>query len=89
MVEIEDLSFGFEGGPPVLEGVNLEIAGGDFASVIGPNGGGKTTLVKLIVGLLAPTRGQLRVFGLPPVKARLGSYLRMDSAKDIHSPSGI
>jgi zinc transport system ATP-binding protein len=70
VVEVKDLSFRFDGGPPVLWDVNLEIADGDFASVIGPNGGGKTTLVKLIVGLLTPTEGQIRIFGLPPVKAR-------------------
>jgi zinc transport system ATP-binding protein len=69
-ITIEDLSFRFGTGPPVLEGVNLEIVAGDFASVIGPNGGGKTTLVKLIVGLLTPTTGRVRVLGLPPAKAR-------------------
>jgi zinc transport system ATP-binding protein len=70
VIEVENLSFRFDGGPPVLEDVNLEIAAGDFASVIGPNGGGKTTLVKLIVGLLTPTTGRVRVFGQSPVKAR-------------------
>ncbi len=70
IIEVANLSFRFDTGPPVLEDVNLEIAGGDFASVIGPNGGGKTTLVKLIVGLLKPTTGRVRVFGLPPAKAR-------------------
>jgi zinc transport system ATP-binding protein len=70
VVEVRDLSFRFDGGPRVLRHVNLEIADGDFASVIGPNGGGKTTLVKLIVGLLSPTEGRVRVFGQTPVKAR-------------------
>ncbi len=70
VIDVENLSFRFDGGPRVLEDVNLEISAGDFASVIGPNGGGKTTLVKLIVGLLVPTAGRVRVFGLPPAKAR-------------------
>jgi zinc transport system ATP-binding protein len=70
VIEIHGLSFSFDAGPPVLENVNLEVAEGDFASVIGPNGGGKTTLVKLIVGLLAPTTGRVRVFGQSPAKAR-------------------
>ena len=39
VIDVENLSFRFDGGPPVLEDVNLEIAAGDFASVIGPNGG--------------------------------------------------
>ncbi len=70
VIEIQNLGFRFETGPPVLEAVNLEIAAGDFASVIGPNGGGKTTLVKLIVGLLSPTTGTVSVFGLSPSKSR-------------------
>jgi zinc transport system ATP-binding protein len=70
VIEVEDVNFRFDGGPPVLENVNLEIAAGDFASVIGPNGGGKTTLVKLIVGLLSPTEGRIRIFGQTPIKAR-------------------
>ena len=70
IIKIENLSFRFDNGPLVLEDVSLEVAAGDFASVIGPNGGGKTTLVKLIAGLLKPTTGQVRIFGLPPEKAR-------------------
>ncbi|HSO23049.1 MAG TPA: ABC transporter ATP-binding protein [Chondromyces sp.] len=70
VIEIDDLSFRFDGGPLVLENVNLRIEAGDFASIIGPNGGGKTTLVKLIIGLFKPTTGTVRVFGGPPGKAR-------------------
>lgn len=70
VISISGLDFRFDNGPRVLEDVNLEVSEGDFASVIGPNGGGKTTLVKLIVGLLAPTTGEILVFGRSPVKAR-------------------
>ena len=70
VIEISGLNFRFESGPLVLEDVNLEVSKGDFASVIGPNGGGKTTLVKLIVGLLSPTEGSLRILGQSPAKAR-------------------
>lgn len=70
VVEIDRVSFRFGGGPRVLEDVSLKIERGDFASVIGPNGGGKTTLVKLVVGLLKPTSGNLRVLGTTPEKAR-------------------
>ena len=70
VVEIENLDFRFNGGPRVLEQVSLRVAGGDFASVIGPNGGGKTTLIKLILGLLTPTAGTIKVFGTTPMKAR-------------------
>jgi zinc transport system ATP-binding protein len=66
---ITDLWFSYDG-HPVLENVNLSIPQGDFVSIVGPNGGGKTTLLKLILGLLRPSRGEVQVFGLNPEKAR-------------------
>ncbi len=58
------------GGPPVLEDATFTIERGDFASIVGPNGGGKTTLLKLILGLLHPSRGEIRVSNRPPADAR-------------------
>ncbi len=55
----------------VLEDVNLAVGGRESICIVGPNGGGKTTLVKLILGLLRPNSGEVRVFGLPPERARL------------------
>jgi len=69
VVEIEGMSF-FYDDAPVLEDVNLDIREKDFACIVGPNGGGKTTLLRLILGLLHPSRGTIRVFGLPPASAR-------------------
>lgn len=69
VVEIENLSFSYNG-QPVLQDVTLEIVERDFASVVGPNGGGKTTLLRLILGLLQPTRGTIRVFGQSPERGR-------------------
>jgi zinc transport system ATP-binding protein len=68
-IAISDLWFSYDG-YPVLEDVNLSIPQGDFVSVIGPNGGGKTTLLKLMLGLLRPSRGEVQIFGLNPEKAR-------------------
>ena len=68
-IEIRDLSYSY-GNAPVLAGVNLVLEGQEFAAVVGPNGGGKTTLLKLILGLLTPVEGQVRVFGVPPRQAR-------------------
>jgi zinc transport system ATP-binding protein len=65
MVCIKNLSFAY-GEEPVLEDVTFCIDEGIFLGVIGPNGGGKTTLVKLIVGLLTPRNGRVEVFGVPP-----------------------
>ena len=70
VIEVDNVDFRFDSGPRVLEDVNLRIADGEFASVIGPNGGGKTTLIKLILGLHTPTSGSIRVFGTTPLKAR-------------------
>jgi len=67
VVEMRDVWFSYDG-PPVLEGVNLAVEEGDFLGIIGPNGGGKTTLLKLIVGLLRPDRGTIKVFGVEPWK---------------------
>ena len=51
---------------PVLEDVSLRVNPGEFIAIIGPNGGGKTTLLRLILGLLKPDTGTVRVFGRPP-----------------------
>jgi zinc transport system ATP-binding protein len=62
IVEIENVNFAY-GGEPILTNVNLVIRQGDFTAMIGPNGGGKTTLLKLILGLLKPDKGIIRVNG--------------------------
>lgn len=65
---LHDVSFSY-GGETVLKRINLDIFEHDFACVVGPNGGGKTTLLKLIVGALKPQSGRVRIFGTPPDKA--------------------
>jgi len=54
----------------ILENVDLVIKKGEFASIVGPNGGGKTTLLKLILGLIKPDRGKIRILGKAPDKVR-------------------
>ncbi|PIE68152.1 MAG: ABC transporter [Deltaproteobacteria bacterium] len=68
IVEIKDLDYAY-GGENVLEGVNLTVRQKDFMAIIGPNGGGKTTLLKLMLGLLAPKKGMVRVDGKSPQTA--------------------
>jgi energy-coupling factor transport system ATP-binding protein len=63
MVQVEGLSFSYPFGPPVLSGVNLDIAAGEFLAIIGQNGSGKTTLAKQIVGLLTPIEGRILLSG--------------------------
>ncbi len=67
VIELKHVEFSFNKAP-VLVDVSLEILEGDFVAIIGPNGGGKTTLVKLILGLLKPTRGHVLLLGDSPEK---------------------
>lgn len=53
----------------MLENVNLELYDKDYLIIVGPNGGGKTTLVKLILGILKPFEGEIKIFGKPPKEA--------------------
>ena len=55
---------------PVLEGIDLEVAAGEFLGLIGPNGSGKSTLVRLALGRLSPDAGRVYLFGEPVEKFR-------------------
>ncbi len=68
LVDIQNVDFAYRD-QPVLRGINLQVPPHTTLGVIGPNGGGKTTLVKLLLGLLQPTRGQILLDGLSPEKA--------------------
>lgn len=67
IIELNHVWFSY-GSRRVLEDVSLTISEGDFLAVIGPNGGGKTTLLKLLLGLIRPDRGEVRVLGRRPGK---------------------
>lgn len=64
-LELEGVSFSYRGGPPALEDVTLSIEQGAFVGIAGPNGGGKTTLLRLALGLERPAAGVVRTFGRP------------------------
>ncbi len=61
--------FGY-GSTPILTDVSLNLEKGEFASIVGPNGGGKTTLIKLMLGLIKPQKGEVRLLGGLPHKNR-------------------
>lgn len=85
VVKVTDLWFSYNE-KPVLKEVNLTIHAGDFLAVIGPNGGGKTTLIKLMLGILAPDRGRIRIFDCPPGEA----YFRVGYVpQDVHVNRGF
>ena len=55
---------------PAIEGVSLDVADGEYLGIIGPNGGGKSTLLKAILGLIPATHGTVQVYGNSPEKNR-------------------
>ncbi|MCP5483303.1 MAG: metal ABC transporter ATP-binding protein [Spirochaetales bacterium] len=69
-IEVEGLSVAYDG-EAVLENVSLRVREGDFLALIGPNGGGKTTLFRSLLGLVTPEAGSVRIFGLGPALGRL------------------
>ncbi|MEA2067691.1 MAG: ABC transporter ATP-binding protein [Verrucomicrobiota bacterium] len=68
-IHIENLDFAY-GPVPVLEKASLTLGEREFVSIVGPNGGGKTTLLKILLGLLEPQAGSVSVFGEVPVVGR-------------------
>jgi len=73
VIAIRGLTFSYNG-QPALADVSLSVTEGERLAVLGPNGGGKTTLLKLILGILRPSAGEIRVFGDQPGRhsARIG-----------------
>lgn len=69
VMQLEDVWVRYDG-VPVLEGISLSVHERDFIGIIGPNGGGKTTLLKVLLGLVEPFRGRVRVLGGAPREAR-------------------
>jgi zinc transport system ATP-binding protein len=85
-VIIKDLSVNYEQ-TPALAGVCLNVKKGEFLGIIGPNGGGKTTLLKAILGIVNPASGDISVFGKPPKKAgKLVAYVPQSSSLDKKFP---
>lgn len=89
IINIENLCYSYDD-RTVLEDVNITIHDRDFIWIVGPNGGGKTTLLKLMIGLLQPDQGMVSVFGKPPsqVRSRLG-YMPQHVNVDTHFPVSV
>jgi zinc transport system ATP-binding protein len=89
VIELCDVSFAYNGSP-VLENVNFLVRPREAVCIVGPNGGGKTTLLKLILGLLPPGSGEVRVFGQPPraVRLRMG-YVPQQVQHDQQFPATV
>ncbi len=68
VIDIKDLSFAYDK-QMILENINLSVEEKDFLAIIGPNGGGKSTLLKLILGIIKPKKGSISVLGKAPLKS--------------------
>jgi ATP-binding cassette subfamily B protein RaxB len=65
-IEVRNVFFRYaESDPFVLENINLSVEPGEFVTIMGPSGGGKTTLIKLMLGLIEPTQGEVLIDGVP------------------------
>jgi len=89
VVELKDVCFSYTN-VSVLESINITIKEKDFLSIIGPNGGGKTTILKIILGLLEPNKGMVYVFNTSAKKARKHiGYLPQHISFDFDFPISV
>jgi zinc transport system ATP-binding protein len=79
-VRLEHVSFAYGHGPPVLRDVDLPVERGEFVAIAGPNGGGKTTLLRLVLGLEEPTSGRVHL------SAQRLAYLPQRAQAGVDSP---
>ncbi|MEW6665523.1 MAG: ABC transporter ATP-binding protein [Thermodesulfobacteriota bacterium] len=89
-IEVDHVWFAYEGKEEVLRDVSLSLKKGEFLGIIGPNGGGKTTLLKLMLGMLKPDRGKIRILGQEADKAthRVG-YVPQGTDFSRHFPISV
>jgi zinc transport system ATP-binding protein len=91
-VELRGVSFRYGDGPLVLREVDLAIERGELVAIAGPNGGGKTTLVRIVLGLERPTEGQVLLFDEPAYRfsrrATLG-YLAQRAQVQLDAPATV
>jgi zinc transport system ATP-binding protein len=91
-LELEQVSFAYGQGATVLRDVDLRIEQGEFVAIAGPNGGGKTTLVRLALGLERPLTGRVLLFGEPAhsfTRRRKLGYLAQRSKLGTEAPATV
>ena len=91
-IELHGVDYAYDGGPPVLRDVCLTVEEGEFVAIAGPNGGGKTTLLRILLGLARPAAGTALLFGVPAHRfsrrAPLG-YLAQRSRLGTDAPATV
>ena len=94
VINISNICYSYPGGKKVLDNLDLELFKGQKLGLVGPNGGGKTTLFYIIMGLLKPSSGSIEIFGQPVVnekdfkkiRQKIG-FLFQDSDDQLFSPT--
>jgi len=92
VVELDNVSFGYRPGQTVLEDVDLRLGEGEFVAVAGPNGGGKTTLLRILLGLERPSAGRALLYGEPAhrfSRRRMLGYLAQRSVLGSAAPATV
>jgi zinc transport system ATP-binding protein len=88
-LELHDVTFSY-GAEIAVRSVSFSIDRGDFLGIIGPNGGGKSTLLKLILGMLKPQSGSVRLMGDDPVKTRIAAgYVPQETSSNKGFPISV
>ncbi len=85
-ISFDQVSFGYGNGGSIFNRASFDVPEGEFLVVIGPNGGGKSTLVKLCLGLLHPTSGEVSVLGGRPGESRAVGYVPQDVGTGLSMP---
>ncbi len=75
-VDVRDVRFAYAGGTQALDGVSLAVPQGQFVAIVGPNGGGKSTLARQLNGLLRPQQGTIAIDGKPAAGRPVGELAR-------------
>src|SRR3989442_15368573 len=92
IVDLEKVGVQYEGGVQALENISLQVYQRDIVGIIGPNGAGKSTLLSVVLGLIKPTRGTVRLFGDPvsPENLRRVGYVPQKAqAMDVNFPATV
>lgn len=84
VISVKNVSFAYQSGIPILNDINFDVYARDFIGLIGPNGGGKSTLLKLIVGILPLQKGTIQLFGETLQEFRRWSYIGYVSQSVAH-----
>ena len=91
-LELKAVDFAYGQGPQVLQAVDLRVEQGEFVAIAGPNGGGKTTLLRLALGLERPSHGEVLLYGEPARSFRdrtsIG-YLAQRTKIGLHAPATV